>query len=280
MSFTPPDLSDVLSNEQLLNTNLISLRTELRNKLTLLGISYSDSDTIMQLIEKAAPNHYIDINTDEEYYYDIGVPVMVKGVSSLGWNNTGDDEGYYLRATYKNSGAETIGMGLYSTYQKADVYGTDNFKIRMKLAYKGGYNNSYAGVGFAIGTPSAETAFDGVFFGVAQNSNGDLYQAKMIFNNSLSPTISYVTDGGTIPSSNKFKMIVDNDYDEDYGSVNVVWQRLDGSLIWNNYVEYSDFNSSGMNGKISMAAIVGTPSPVAGVELPKLVNMFNSFIDK
>ena len=149
----------------------------------------------------------------------------------------------------------------------------------MLLDYVDGYNNSYAGIGFVIGFPSTETAFDGVFFGAAQNSNGDLYPAIMIFNNSLSPTISYITDGGTIPSSNKFKMIVENDYDADYGSVNVVWQRLDGTLIWNNYVEYSDFNSSGMNGKISMAAICGA-NPAAQTSPPKLVNMFNSFIDK
>ena len=44
MSFTQPDLSEVLSNEQLFNANLISLRTELRNKLTLFDISYFDQD--------------------------------------------------------------------------------------------------------------------------------------------------------------------------------------------------------------------------------------------
>lgn len=280
MSFSQPDLSQVLSKEQLLNTNLTSLRTELRNKLTLLGISYSDSDTILQLIEKAAPNHYLDINTDELYYYDIGNPIRIKNISTIGWDNNHDDEGYYLNVAHSNSSSECVGMGTYSTYQKDDVYGTDNFKMRMKLSYKEGYNNSYAGVGFVIGTPSAETAFNGVFFGVAQNSNGELYPARITFNNSTSPTITYITNGGTIPSTNKFLVIVENDYDASYGSIDVVWRRLDGSFIWNDYVQYSEFNSSGMSGKISMAAIVGTPSPVAGSKLPKLVNMFNSYIDK
>ena len=280
MSFSQPDLSQVLSKEQLLNTNLTSLRKELRNKLTLLGISYSDSDTILQLIEKVAPNHYLDIDTSIPSNYSIGLPVRLKNISSIGWNDNDDAEGYYLDATSSNAGSETIGLGLYSTYQKTDVYGTDNFKIRMKLAYKEGYNNSYAGVGFVIGTPEANSPIDALFFGVAQNSNGYLYPARITFNNSTSPTISYITTGGTIPSTNKFLVFAENNYDASYGGIDVVWRRLDGSFIWNDYVTYSEFNSSGMSGKISMTAIVGTSSSVSGVSLPKLVNMFNSFIDK
>ena len=278
MSFTQPDLSEVLSNEQLFNANLISLRTELRNKLTLFDISYSDQDTILELIEKIAPNHYLDFTSDKAEYYLVGMPVRVQNAMSAGWNAY-NSEGYYVNATRRSAETEMVALGLYSTYQKSDVNGTDNFKMRMILDFIDGYNNSYGGVGFVIGTPSQETAFNGVFFGAAQNSNGELYPAIMIFNNSTSPTITYVTDGGTIPSSKKFKVIVENDYDENYGSVSVEWDRMDGTLIWNDNVGYSDFNSSGMNGKISMASVTGA-NPAAQSSPPKVVTMFNSFIDK
>ena len=54
---------------------------------------------------------------------------------------------------------------------------------------------------------------------------------------------------------------------------------MDGILIWNDNVSYSDFNSSGMNGKISMCSITGA-NPAAQSSPPKVVTMFNSFIDK
>lgn len=278
MPYTQPDLSDVLSKEQLLNTNLTSLRNELRNKLTLLGISYSNSDTILQLIEKISPNHYLDILSDNPDYYSIGMPLRVQNVSTVGWHSY-NSEGYYVSAERSSSEREIVAVGLYSSYQRADVNGSDNFKMRMLLDYVDGYNSTYAGVGFIIGTPSRETAFDGVFFGAAQNSNGDLYPAEMIFHNSTSPTITYVTDGGTIPSSKKFRVIVENDYDEEYGGISVKWKRPDGTFIWNDYVSYSSFNSSGMSGKISMGSVTGA-NPAAQLNPPKLVNMFNSYIDK
>ena len=278
MPYTQPDLSDVLSKEQLLNTNLTSLRTELRDKLTLLGISYSNSDTILQLIEKVAPNHYLDVISGDPDYYSVGMPFRIKNASTAGWQSY-NSEGYYLGSNRTSAESEIVAGGLYSTYQRADVYGSDNFKMRMLLDYVDGYNSTYAGVGFIIGTPSRETAFDGVFFGAAQDNNGNLYPAEMIFHNSTSPIISYVTDGGTIPSSKKFRVIVENDYDEEYGGISVKWKRPDGTFIWNDYVGYSDFNSSGMSGKISMGSITGA-NPAAQVNPPKLVTMFNSYIDK
>ena len=52
MSYTSPSLADVLANEQLMNTRLTTLRANLRTGLTNAGISYSQSDTINQLIDK------------------------------------------------------------------------------------------------------------------------------------------------------------------------------------------------------------------------------------
>ena len=50
MTYTSPSLAEVLANEQTLNTNLISFRTELREALDTLGIEYESSDTVLDLI--------------------------------------------------------------------------------------------------------------------------------------------------------------------------------------------------------------------------------------
>lgn len=50
MTYAPPSLAEILANEQTLNTNLISFRSELRDALDTLGISYESSDTVLDLI--------------------------------------------------------------------------------------------------------------------------------------------------------------------------------------------------------------------------------------
>ena len=50
MSYTSPDLSEILSNEQLMNTRLTSLKTLLKSILDDLDVSYTSSDTVIDLI--------------------------------------------------------------------------------------------------------------------------------------------------------------------------------------------------------------------------------------
>ena len=52
MTFTPPDLSDVLTNEQIMNTRLTTLRWDLRTILTKEEIGYTQGDEIIPLIRK------------------------------------------------------------------------------------------------------------------------------------------------------------------------------------------------------------------------------------
>lgn len=65
MSYNAPDLSEVLENEQTLNTNLISFRNDLRDALDTLGIAYESSDTILDLIRLLdwAESKAIDIDS-------------------------------------------------------------------------------------------------------------------------------------------------------------------------------------------------------------------------
>ena len=50
MTYTAPDLSQILTNEQELNSRLTSLRELLRNELDDLSTSYSSNDSITRLI--------------------------------------------------------------------------------------------------------------------------------------------------------------------------------------------------------------------------------------
>ena len=75
MTFNAPDLSEVLDNEQTLNTNLTSFRNELRDSLDTLGIEYQSSDTILDLIRlldwKESKAIDIDSTFDNEKVLDL-----------------------------------------------------------------------------------------------------------------------------------------------------------------------------------------------------------------
>lgn len=67
MTYTSPSLAEVLANEQTLNTNLISLRTELREALDTLGIEYESSDTVLDLIRLLDWKESKAINVDGSF---------------------------------------------------------------------------------------------------------------------------------------------------------------------------------------------------------------------
>ena len=62
MSYTSPDLSEIISNEQLMNTRLTNLRTLLRTILDDLDVSYTSSDTVIDLIRLLKRVYYCQID--------------------------------------------------------------------------------------------------------------------------------------------------------------------------------------------------------------------------
>ena len=52
MTFIPPDLSDVLTNEQAMNSRLTTCRNDLRAILTKEEIGYTEDDGVIPLIRK------------------------------------------------------------------------------------------------------------------------------------------------------------------------------------------------------------------------------------
>ena len=99
MPFNSPDLSEILTNEQTLNTNLISFRNELRNSLDTLGIEYESSDTILDLIRLLdwKENKAIDIDntSNNDHVLDlISDHIAMVGPAPVYYED--DDEGWQL----------------------------------------------------------------------------------------------------------------------------------------------------------------------------------------
>ena len=280
MSFSQPDLSELLSNEQLLNTNLLSLRTELRNKLTLLNIGYSNSDTILQLIAKAKPNYYWmarnDLSIGKMY---VTTPVAITNCSSTGsWGYGGN--GVYPRSTATETGSATV-VGLCEYVQHGDVYGTDEFLMKIYNGITSDMTSAgtgvYSGTGFSIGLPSS-SGINGVYFGVSIESNNVIYPCILKYNNSTTPTKTLVTDGGAITDSS-FSMKIKND--TEYDELSVRWYDANGNFIWNGFVEYSEFTTaSAMEGTIIFGILGGATSVTSSNVVPALSMIAGSYIDK
>ena len=100
MSFTPPDLSQVLANEQLMNTRLTTLRNNLRTGLTNAGISYSQSDTINQLIDKyeILPIFQTDVNVNPQTAGKLGTVYKMANISAASWSSANNGK-YHVQYT-------------------------------------------------------------------------------------------------------------------------------------------------------------------------------------
>ena len=64
MSFTPPDLSEVLTNEQTMNSRLTTCRNDLRAILTKEEIGYTEGDGIIPLIRKLPVPQLANVNVN------------------------------------------------------------------------------------------------------------------------------------------------------------------------------------------------------------------------
>lgn len=100
MTYNPPDLSEVLTNEQTMNINLTSFRNELRNSLDTLGIEYQSSDAILDLIRlldwKESKAIDIDSTSNNEHVLDlISNRIAMVGPAAT-YNPDGYDQGWSL----------------------------------------------------------------------------------------------------------------------------------------------------------------------------------------
>ena len=98
MSFTPPDFSQILANEQTMNSRLTTLRNNLRAGLTNAGISYDQSDSISQLIDRYVilPIFQTDVNVNPNTAGKLGTLYKMSNISSAAWSSANNGN-YYVK---------------------------------------------------------------------------------------------------------------------------------------------------------------------------------------
>ena len=183
MSFTPPDLSQVLANEQLMNTRLTTLRTNLRTGLTNAGISYSQSDTINQLIDKyeILPIFQTDVNVNPQTAGKLGTVYKMANISAASWSSANNGE-YHVEYTNDDTKDQFEEDGWYytATFAKFNTtpgtyyYGdNEGWKIESLFEIDGGWNG-LMGIGFMVDSSSQgsglikdynSNGYNGVFIG-------------------------------------------------------------------------------------------------------------------
>ena len=187
MSFTPPDLSQVLTNEQLMNTRLTTLRANLRTGLTNAGISYSQSDTINQLIDRYEILPIFKTEDDENPLTaeKLGTIYQLANVNSGNWNVSSlKNNGYFIgyeRDTsvheFKEEDAYYAAVfGKFNTTPGTYYYGDNNgWKIEFNIEDIG-TQYGYFGIGFFVSnvplTNRDSNGYTGVFIGLYEGYPG------------------------------------------------------------------------------------------------------------
>ena len=253
MTYTAPDLSDILSNEQELNTRLTSLKTLLENQLDDLSTSHSSNDSISKLISKISNPPVWKIERSSTYDSgQLGDRVAVTGCNVYSWikyypATYVDNDYWYLQALAKSTNATSTAWGLFNT---GTINPTDSFDLVVYGRAMANFNNNaFSGVGFSYGTPTANSPFSGFYIGITLDS-GTYHPAHAIFDNSTTPTISK-TDYGTYDSANqKFRlhMIHDGDY------LAVYWFK-DKEFLWNEWIDISDLPSGYSSADLKMSYV-------------------------
>lgn len=166
MTFTPPDFSQILANEQTMNSRLTTLRTNLRTGLTNAGISYSQSDTINQLIDKyeILPIFKTDVNVNPQTAGKLGTLYKLANISAATWSsaNNGQYHAGYTSDTTQNQFPEngwyyTATFGKFNAEPGTYYYGDNNgWRIESQFEISGGWNG-LTGIGFMIDDNGSES---------------------------------------------------------------------------------------------------------------------------
>lgn len=133
MTFTPPDFSQILANEQTMNSRLTTLRSNLRTGLTNAGINYNQSDTINQLIDKyeILPIFKTDVNVNPNTAGKLGTLYKMANISVATWSSASNEKYHvaYTNDTAKTNSKKTTGIiqrhsANSSQHQEHSIMGT------------------------------------------------------------------------------------------------------------------------------------------------------------
>lgn len=243
------------------------MRTILRTGLTNAGISYSDSDTINQLIDKyeILPILKTDVNVNPQTAGKLGTIYRMANVQNEAWSaaNTGV---YYLTTDNDQSNPQfeenewyyTAAFGAFNTTPGTYYYGDNNgWSIETDFRTSGSWTG-LMGIGFLVDDADADT-------GVLQNYNSDGYTGVFIGVYDGYPGIWRLEERWGAPNegiyednapfaNGKLKLVKGDDFELSYeikdGNGNVI---IDGTLdpygVWNdNIIRFGVYSSRGYMG--------------------------------
>lgn len=241
MSFTPPDLSQILTNEQEFNTRLNNLRQLVRNELDDLSTSYSLNDSIKSLIEKINNRPEWIIERSSTYTSDqLGDCVKVTGCDYLGWNKAyptpyADTDYWYLQSLSKVSSGPSTAWGLFNT---GNIDPTDDYDLLVYGRSMENFNNGgFSGVGFSYSIPIAGSPMTGFYIGITLDS-GTYCPAYAVFNNSTTPTITKADYGSYDSANQKFRLQILHKDD----NFELYWYK-GNKFLWNEWISLSQIPS-------------------------------------
>ena len=169
-----------------MNTRLTTLRANLRTGLTNAGISYSQSDTINQLIDKyeILPIFQTDVNVNPQTAGKLGTVYKMANISAASWSSANNGQ-YHVQYTRDETQDQFQEDGWYytATFAKFNTtpgtyyYGdNEGWKIESQFEIDGGWNG-LMGIGFMVDSSTQGSGlirdynpngYNGVFIG----SNG------------------------------------------------------------------------------------------------------------
>ena len=241
MTFTPPDLSQILANEQEFNTRLNNLRNLVRNELDDLNTSYSSDDSIKSLVGKINnPPAWIIERSSTHTDNQLGACVKVTGCDYLGWNTSyptpyADTDYWYLQSLSKASSGPSTAWGLFNT---GNISPNDNFDLVVYGRSMENFNSGgFSGVGFSYGLPTVGSPMTGFYIGITLDS-GTYRPAYAVFNNSTTPTITKADYGSYDSPNQKFRLQIIHKDD----SFELYWYK-GNEFLWNEWINQSQMPS-------------------------------------
>ena len=183
MTFTPPDFSEILSKEQIMNSRLTILQNNLRTRLTNAGISYSQTDTINQLIDKyeILPIFKTEDNENPLTAGKLGRVYQLANVNDVRWQvSEANNNAYFLGYNRDTSAHEfeenenyySAVFGKFNTIPETYCYGDNGgWKIEFNLQDIG-TQYGQCGIGFLVSTDPLtnrnDDGYTGVFIGLCE----------------------------------------------------------------------------------------------------------------
>ena len=283
MSYTPPSLASLLANEQLMNTRLTNLQTLLRTILDDLDISYTSSNTVIELIRLLEKSYYCKIDgnaTTSNVSSVFGEHVPIRNVMSEGGSpsisflQTGSAPNFAFSYHPISNGSGMITAASLLN-NKSPFEGYNNWTLDWDMvAPSAGYYETNRGMCVLFNddspVPGASTYY-GFSAGISINSR-KVYAFVGKWNNSLTPTYTY--SSATLTSGQTYHFNIEDDNGD---FVVTVTDANDNVVLTQSYGFYDDhFYYGGYNVRIgTYADWYAYESPLYGTQ----IGMKNILID-